>query len=242
MPLSATLDQLHLQARGNRWLYLFAIFCRVTLALGFILSGWVKIMGERFTVLSVNHPMGNYLEALHHTGFYYTAIGVLQVASALLLLIPRTAVLGAIIYFPIILNICILSLAVRFEGSFVSAPLMVFANLYLLCWYYHHWKFILPFHQNPVQAQLPEWKELQTKFPFAFFAGSFGAVALFFMAFFSGYEVMPRNTIRDCQSDCDGSEYPEACYTFCDCIHQEGQPLEKCLERYEQAKQKKQLK
>jgi hypothetical protein len=105
-------------------------------------------MGERFTVLSVKHPMGHYLEALHRTGYYYTFIGILQVTAAVLLLIPRTATLGALIYFPIILNICILSLAVRFEGSFVSSPLMVLANLYLLCWDYHKLKFIMPFYKQ----------------------------------------------------------------------------------------------
>jgi hypothetical protein len=41
------------------------------------------------------------------TGFYYTFIGVSQLTAALLSLIPRTTLLGAIIYFPIILNICV---------------------------------------------------------------------------------------------------------------------------------------
>lgn len=107
-------------------------------------------MGERFTDLSNNHPMGHYLEALHRTGYYYTFIGVLQVTAAILLLIPRTATLGALIYFPIILNICILSLAVRFDGSFVSAPLMVLANLYLLCWDYDKLKYIFPLNKLQV--------------------------------------------------------------------------------------------
>src|ERR1700712_2895502 len=122
MSLSSKLDQLHLQAKGNRWLQYFTIFNRVALAAGFIPSGFVKIMGERFTSLSNNHPMGHYLEALHHTGYYYTFIGIVQVTAALLLLIPRTAALGAVLYFPIILNICILSFAVRFDGSLLSSP------------------------------------------------------------------------------------------------------------------------
>ena len=76
MSLSTSLDKLHLQARENRWLWYFAIFCRVALAAGFIPSGMMKIMGERFTVLAVNHPMGNFLEAIYHTGFYYTIVVV----------------------------------------------------------------------------------------------------------------------------------------------------------------------
>ncbi|MGV3539363.1 MAG: DoxX family protein, partial [Rufibacter sp.] len=72
MRISSLADRLHGQARNNRWLWLFAIFCRLALAAGFIPSGLVKILGERFTSLSVNHPMGNYLEAIYHTGYYYT--------------------------------------------------------------------------------------------------------------------------------------------------------------------------
>src|SRR5688572_27717253 len=103
MSISTKLDLLHFRVRQNRWLRYFAVFNRIGLALGFLPSGFVKIMGERFTDLSVNHPMGHYLSALHRTGFYYTVIGILQVTAAFLLLIPRTATLGAVIYFPIIL-------------------------------------------------------------------------------------------------------------------------------------------
>jgi CRISPR/Cas system-associated protein Cas5 (RAMP superfamily) len=46
---------------------------------------------------------------LHGTGFYYRLIGVSQLAAALLLLIPRTTLLGALLYLPIIFNICVLT-------------------------------------------------------------------------------------------------------------------------------------
>jgi len=62
MGLGITLDRLHFQARQNVWLRYFAIFCRIALAAGFIPSGLQKILGERFTVLAVNHPMGNFFE------------------------------------------------------------------------------------------------------------------------------------------------------------------------------------
>jgi uncharacterized membrane protein YphA (DoxX/SURF4 family) len=150
--ISAVLNRVHQKAKQKKSLRYFAVFIRIALAWGFLPSGFVKIMGERFTSLSVKHPMGNYLEALHRTGFYYTFIGVLQMTAAILLLIPRTATLGALIYFPIILNICVLSLAVRFEGSFVTSPLMVLANLYLLCWDYDKLKFIFPWERKNLPA------------------------------------------------------------------------------------------
>ncbi len=236
MSISAKLDRLHKQARGNRWLWAFAIVNRVALAAGFIPSGMVKIMGERFTTLSVNHPMGHYLEAVYHTGFYYTFIGVMQVTAAILVLIPRTAILGAFMYLPIIVNICMLSIAVRFEGSFVTSPLMVLANLYLLCWYYHKWKFILPFTRDATPQETPNWQNLSPKFPTTFFLGVVAAVAMVVAFARFGYDLMPRNTSGDCKLQCEGSSNPQACYNYCDCIHEQGQPLDKCLEAYNKAK------
>lgn len=239
MNISTRLDQLHYQAKTNKWLRYFTVFNRIALAAGFIPSGFVKIMGERFTSLSVNHPMGNYLEALHHTGYYYTFIGIVQVTAAILLLIPRTATLGAVLYFPIILNITILSFAVRFDGSLFSAPLMVLANLYLLCWDYDKLKYIFPFkHTTTIPSDLSKEHTVSNKFPIGFFAGVFTAVVILGSILFNLYEIRPFNTLGDCQTQCKDSSNPEACEKFCDCIHTQGQPLDKCLEEYNRAKAK----
>ena len=131
------------EARANKWFRYFTVFCRVALALGFIPSGFVKVMGERFTGLPSNHPLGHYFDALYLTGDYYTFLGVVQLAIALLLLIPRTALLGALLYFPVIVNICVLAYAVRFEGTRITT-MMLLANLYLLCWDYERLKSLLP--------------------------------------------------------------------------------------------------
>ncbi|HYG14455.1 MAG TPA: hypothetical protein VEC12_01800 [Bacteroidia bacterium] len=136
MQFSEPLTRAHAKLKQQKRLWYFTLFCRVSLAVGFLPSGYVKIAGERFTSLTVDHPMGHYLYAFYRTGFYYNFVGVVQVVAACLLLFPRTATLGALIYFPIILNIYILTLSVRFEGSWVTSPLMVLANLYLLCWDY----------------------------------------------------------------------------------------------------------
>lgn len=152
MGISATLDRVHSSVKRQKGLQYFAVFNRIALAFGFLPSGYVKVAGERFTSLATCHPMGHYLQAFYQTGFYYTAVGVFQMTAACLLLIPRTATLGAVIYFPIILNICLLSLAVRFEGSLITSPLMVLANLYLLCWDYDKLKFILPFQPQKLPA------------------------------------------------------------------------------------------
>jgi len=237
MNLLSRFEQAHLQAKSNRWLRYFTVFCRIALAAGFLPSGFVKIAGERFTSLSVNHPMGHYLEALHETSYYYTFIGIVQVTAAILLLLLRTATLGAVLYFPIILNICILSLAVRFEGSLLSSPLMVLANLYLLFWDYDKLKFILPFNRSPQDAFLRQQTQ-STKFPMAFFASSVAAVFILVLIITNLFEIQPHNTIPDCEIQCKDNDNPQACIDFCNCIHVQGRPIEKCLEAYEKAKKK----
>ncbi len=231
MNLSIKIDAIHFKVRQNKWLWLFTVFTRVLLALGFIPSGFVKVNGERFTALATTHPMGSYLEAFYHTGFYYPFVGIIQITAAILLLIPRTATIGAIIYFPIILNICLLSFAVRFDGSLLTSPLMVLANVYLLCWDWHKLKFI--FFSNAPKTVVPSRRELSNKFPFKFFAGSAAAVmsVIALLLFMYNYMFMPHNNFDKCKRQCAETNDPEACITLCNCLHT-GRIFNFCMEDY----------
>lgn len=230
------LSRLYYEAKGNKWFHYFAVFCRIMLALGFSISGLVKIRGERFASgLSVNHPMGHYLEALYYTGYYYTFIGISQFVIALLLLIPRTALLGALMYFPIILNICILAYAVRFEGTRITT-LMLLANLYLLCWHYDRIKYILPFKQSRKDEYSTVKGPLNKKFPFLFFGGVFATIAAVIIINQHLYDIRPGNSLLECTNGCSGNSDPKACLEFCNCIHTQGKPLNECLAEYHKAK------
>lgn len=231
--VSTKLDRLHASVKQNRWLRYFAVFNRIALAAGFLPSGFVKIMGERFTSLSIHHPMGNYLEALYHTGYYYTFIGLIQVTAAILLLIPTTATLGAMLYFPVILNICILSFAVRFDGSLFSAPLMVLANIYLLCWDYDRLKYLLLV--RPANTLGEPSRIMSSRFPIDFFCGVFATIVILEWGIANLYAIKPHNTLSDCRTQCRDSSDPGACEQFCDCIHNRGLPLNKCLNEYNKA-------
>lgn len=231
------LETYYLKIKNNRWHWILSIICRILLAYAFIMAGMVKIFGERFASgLSVLHPMGSYLEALHHTGYYYTSIGYAQLLAGVFLLIPGTVLLGAMIYLPIILNICILSLAVRFEGSIVTSPLMVFANLYLLAWHYDKLKYILPFSSFSQKVSFKKPEKYEMKFPFIFFGGVISAVGFTIWFANAGHEVMPRNSLKDCQSQFINTEYESAGFEFCECIHTHGNPLDKCLENLESSR------
>ena len=231
------LERFYFHAKGNKWFRYFTVFCRIALALGFIPSGIVKIMGERFTGLPANHPLGHYFDALYQTGYYYTFIGVGQIITALLLLIPRTALLGAIMYFPAILNICILAYATRFEGTRITT-LMLLANLYLLCWDYERIKYILPVKQSNAEIYPTKKKTVSSKFPFMFFGGVFATAVLVILINIFLFEIRPGNSLIECKNGCLDSKYPKASEKFCDCIYNQGKPLDKCLEEYKQAKER----
>ena len=228
------LESYYLQMKKNRWHWIFQLVCRILLAYAFIVAGMVKILGERFASgLSVIHPMGSYLEALHHTGYYYTFIGYAQIVAAILLLIPRTVLIGASLYLPIIVNIWVLSYAVRFVGSYMTSPLMVLANLYLLAWHYDKLKYILPFHRYSKEVSLAKPTKYEKKFPFLFFAGVISTMAFFIWFSLFGHEVMPQNSLSDCKSQFVDTANEEAGFEFCECIHTVGNPLDKCLENLE---------
>lgn len=231
------LERFYYEAKGNKWFRYFTVFCRIALALGFIPSGIVKIMGERFTALPANHPLGHYFDALYQTGYYYTFIGVGQIVTALLLLIPRTALLGALIYFPTVLNICILAYATRFEGTRITT-LMLLADIYLLCWDYERIKYILPFKQPNNKIYPAEKKAFNNKFPFVFFGGVFATIVLVIVINIFIFDIRPGNSLIECRNGCLDSKYPKASNEFCDCIYNQGRPLDKCLEEYKQAKER----
>lgn len=128
------LDELHLRARGSLPLQRLAVISRILLALAFIPTGMVKLLGERFTTMPTDTPVGYFFEAMYQSGFYWNFLGLGQVLAGVLLLIPATATLGAVMFFPIVLNITVVTWSVGFKGTVYVTSLMLLAALFLLCW------------------------------------------------------------------------------------------------------------
>lgn len=143
MNLERTLDGLHSAVTGNRFMQVFTAFTRILLAIAFIPPSIPKILHRPFTILGVDNPVGAYFDALYRTGFYYEFIGWTQLVAAILLLFPRTAHLGALIFFPIIVNITVLTNAVGFKGTWLVTLFMTLAALYLTAWEYDRLKPVL---------------------------------------------------------------------------------------------------
>jgi len=141
--MEAFLDRLHRRARGQFALQRLAILSRILLALAFLPTALVKVQGLPFTTMSTDTPIGHFFDAMYRTGGYWRFIGASQLVTGALLLIPRTATLGAVLFFPVILNIFVITVALRFTGTPFITGGMLLAALFLLCWDYHRLKAVL---------------------------------------------------------------------------------------------------
>lgn len=128
------LDTLHRRARGWLPFQRLAVISRILLALAFIPTGMVKLLGERFTTMPTDTPVGYFFEAMYQSGFYWNFLGLGQVLAGVLLLIPATSTLGAVMFFPIVLNITMVTWSVGFKGTVYVTSLMLLASVFLLCW------------------------------------------------------------------------------------------------------------
>ena len=133
------LDELHARVRRIRALTYFTWFVRVLLALGFLPSGYRKIVDDPFTREESLGEIHTMFTALHQDfGALYLFIGLCQVGAALLLLVPRTAALGAAVYLPIITGIVVITVSLDFGlGTPLITSLMLLGAVYLLCWDWH---------------------------------------------------------------------------------------------------------
>ena len=122
------------RVRATPVLQRFTLMNRLLLAMAFLPTGLVKLTGQRFTILPVDDPVGFFFEAMYRTGPYWRFIGAVQVLAAVLLLVPRTATLGAVLFLPVVGSILLITIGVGFGLTAVIVAGMLLANLWLLCW------------------------------------------------------------------------------------------------------------
>ena len=137
------IEKLHNRIYNKRLFVFFTWGTRILLFLAFLPSGLKKVLGERFTILGIDTPVGFFFEGLYRTGLYWNFLGFMQLLVGVMLLIPRTTFFGAILYLPIIINIFIIVVSMNFKGTPIIAGLMLLANLYLLFWDYEKLKQIV---------------------------------------------------------------------------------------------------
>ena len=96
-----------------------------------------------FTVLPDSNPVGHYFNALYQTGFYYEFIGWSQIIATVLLLLPRTAHIGSLMFLPIIVNIAVLTCSIGLKGTWLVTIFMSLLAVWLTAWEYDRLKPVL---------------------------------------------------------------------------------------------------
>lgn len=139
---------------------IFTIYLRYLIGGAFVFSGVGKVMGDRFIPAgSMQIPIEGmaldvFFETLFRTGIWWRFIGFGQVVAGLLLVTQRWSTLGAILFFPISLNIFFITLSMDFRGTPIVTGLILLGNLWLLFWDYTRLR-ILFYPNRNVETVVP---------------------------------------------------------------------------------------
>ena len=128
------------QLRRKEWVTIFVIYLRYLIGGAFVFSSIVKIRGARFTTDDgTSAPINSawhLFETLYQSGVYWSFLGWSQLIAGLLLMTQRYATLGALLFFPITVNIFFITISYYFAATPVITGLLLLANIFLLLWDY----------------------------------------------------------------------------------------------------------
>lgn len=136
MDLLKTIDHI----KTYRIFRLFYWFLKVSLGLGFIISGIRKLPGVKFTQIPISDPIGLFFEGMYQTGFYWNFVGYYQIFTGILLMLPLLNRLSPILIFPVTINIWLVSLSLHMRGTPVITTLMVLGNIFLILWHFRSYQ------------------------------------------------------------------------------------------------------
>lgn len=129
------------------WTQIAIIYTRYLIGGAFVFASLIKIKGHRFTTESgALNPIDtawHFFETMYESGLYWKFIGYSQLIAGLLLMTQRYAKLGALVNFPIILNIFIITLSYYFAFTPVITGLVLLANITLIIWDWNSFKVLI---------------------------------------------------------------------------------------------------
>ncbi|RPD44310.1 hypothetical protein DNI29_21615 [Hymenobacter sediminis] len=129
------------------WLQLAVIYTRYVIGGAFVFASLIKIKGERFTMVkgegSPFHSPEHFFETLYQSGLYWQFLGVAQLVAWVLLLTQRYALLGALLFLPIIANIYVITISYEFGYTHVITGAMLLATVGLLAWDWNRLRIVL---------------------------------------------------------------------------------------------------
>lgn len=166
--------------RGHPLLYRLTLGTRVLLAVGFIPTGLVKLLGQRFAYMSPETPIGGFFETLYLSGPYWRFLGLAQVLAGVLVLVPATATLGALAFFAIVLNVFLITLSYDFRLTPFVTGAMLLATLYLLLWDYDRIRGLFAGRPDAEMPALPRHRLSGPIERGAYVAGAMAGLGFFF--------------------------------------------------------------
>jgi hypothetical protein len=159
MDILSALDKL----KQKTFLQIFTIYLRYLIGGAFVIAafGMGKISGTSNLMYSMDKPIQDlqpiqqFFRVMTDSGLYWKFIGWTQIIAGFLLMTQRFARLGALIFFGLILNIFIITVAYEFKGTPVVTGLMLLATTYLLVWDLRALQFLVRDDVQPVRLSLP---------------------------------------------------------------------------------------
>lgn len=132
------------KSRNNGLLLRFTIGLRILLAVAFIPTGAIKLLGRRFAMGVPEEGSPVFLfEALYQSLSYWHFIGLAQVVAGLLILFYRTSTVGAVMYLAIALNILFITLSYDFGWTLVVSIGLTLGCLWLMFWHWDRLRFLV---------------------------------------------------------------------------------------------------
>ncbi len=119
---------------------LMVIYLRYLIGFAFVFASIVKIQGKRFTSIPPDQPIGYFFDAMYQSGFYWNFLGWSQFIAGTFLMTQRFSTVGAMMFFPIILNVFMITHSIDFGmGTPLITSLMLLGTIFLILWDYKKW-------------------------------------------------------------------------------------------------------
>jgi len=147
--------------KQKTFLQIFTIYLRYLIGGAFVIAafGMGKVSGTSNLMSSMDHPIQDlqpiqqFFRVMTDSGLYWKFIGWTQIIAGALLMTQHFARLGALIFFGLILNIFVITVAYKFTGTPVVTGMMLLAIMYLLAWDLRTFQFL--FHDKVQTVSIP---------------------------------------------------------------------------------------
>lgn len=145
--------------QANKWAVIFTIYLRYLIGASFIYAFAWKTWGMMDAtagsgLVSADNPVWATFQCIMNIKYLWLAAAYGQLVAGILLTTQRFSTLGAVLFTPIIVCICLITWSVGFNGTKYLTLLMLLAVMFLLWW--DKRKLLPIIHQSPPNHQFQQ--------------------------------------------------------------------------------------